>query len=66
MILIWQLRECGVRWMGIKINISDLFYALDIQNRNPKVSDILEKYGLDEKSFDTVKYALRNGKWNVC
>lgn len=49
----------------MRMNISDIIYVLDIQNKNRHIESVLEKYGVDRGTVETMKDALKNGKWAV-
>jgi len=49
----------------LRINIADVIYILDIQNKNPHVGRVLARYGLDGTMVKRLKAALERGSWKV-
>lgn len=49
----------------MKIKICDMIYLLDIQNRNTKTTEMMEKYGMEERQLRAVIDHLKAGKWHV-
>jgi ABC-type dipeptide/oligopeptide/nickel transport system ATPase subunit len=50
---------------NMRINIADVIYVLDIQNKNKHINKKLEKYGMDKSSLKKIKAALEGGQWRV-